>query len=54
MTVNKAEGQTFDWTYGLFAHMIAERQASIEGRLYFEAKQRCQNHPPNIEALAER
>ena len=41
-------------TDGLFAHMIAERQASIEGRLYFEAKQKGQNPPSRIEDIAER
>lgn len=41
-------------TDGLFAHMIAERQASIEGRLYLEAKQKGQNPPSNIEDIAER
>jgi len=37
----------------LIAHMIAERQASIEGRLYFEAKQKGLNPPLNIEDIAK-
>ena len=39
---------------GIFAHMIADRLASIEGRLYLEAKQCGLNPPSNIEALAQK
>ena len=39
---------------GIFAHMIADRLASIEGRLYLEAKQRGLNPPSNIEELAQK
>lgn len=37
----------------LLIHMIAERQASIEGRLFFEAKQEGLKPPLNISQLAE-
>ncbi len=37
----------------LFIHMIAERQASIEGRMFFEARQRGQKPSPNIPKWAE-
>jgi Ti-type conjugative transfer relaxase TraA len=37
----------------LFIHMIAERQASIEGRLYLEAKQEGIKPSTNIPQLAE-
>jgi hypothetical protein len=37
----------------LMIHMIAERQASIEGRLFFEAKAAGQKPSPNIPQLAE-
>jgi Ti-type conjugative transfer relaxase TraA len=39
---------------GIFAHMIAERLASIEGRLYVEAKRNGLNPPSNIEELAQK
>ncbi|MBY0293123.1 MAG: hypothetical protein K2W92_07550, partial [Alphaproteobacteria bacterium] len=39
---------------GIFAHMIAERLASIEGRLYFEAKKNGLKPPSNIEELAQK
>ena len=39
---------------GIFAHMIAERLASIEGRLYFEAKHNGLNPPSNIEEMAQK
>ncbi|MBY0501360.1 MAG: MobA/MobL family protein [Alphaproteobacteria bacterium] len=38
----------------LIAHMITERQASIEGRLYLEAKQKGQSPPFDIANLAEK
>lgn len=38
---------------GIIAHMIAERQASIEGRLYLEARQKGLEPPDNISDLAE-
>ncbi|MBP6951535.1 MAG: AAA family ATPase [Alphaproteobacteria bacterium] len=37
----------------LLIHMIADRQVSIEGRLFFEAKQAGQKPPLNIPQLAE-
>lgn len=37
----------------LFIHMIAERQASIEGRLFLEAKQEGLKPPFNLSKLAE-
>jgi Ti-type conjugative transfer relaxase TraA len=39
---------------GIFAHMIAERLAFIEGRLYLEAKRNGLNPPSNIEELAQK
>ena len=38
----------------LNAHMMAERQASIEGRMYLEAKQRGQTPSSNISEIAKR
>jgi hypothetical protein len=39
---------------GVLAHMVAERLASIEGRLYFEAKQMGLETPSNLLKLAQR
>lgn len=38
----------------LLAHLIAERRASIEGRLYLEAKQRGLKPSPDIEEFAKK
>ena len=48
------EGKFDEDKDGIFAHMIADRLASIEGRLYLEAKQRGINPPSNIEELAQK
>lgn len=37
----------------ILAHSIAERRASIEGRLFLQAKQQVLRTPSNIEALAQ-
>ncbi|HCE95324.1 MAG TPA: hypothetical protein DER04_00940, partial [Holosporales bacterium] len=49
----KDEGE-FKKKDALLAHMIAERQASIEGRLYFEAKKAGKEPSTQIPELAEK
>jgi hypothetical protein len=44
---------SFKESEGLLAHMIAERLASIEGRLYLKAKQQGFKVPSNIAELAQ-
>ncbi len=48
------EGQFNEKKDGLLAHMIAERQASIEGRLYFESKSAGKGPSSKIPELAEK
>ncbi len=48
------EGHFDEKRDNLLAHMIAERQASIEGRLYFEAKKAGKEPSSRIPDLAER
>lgn len=48
------EGRFDEDKDGIFAHMIADRLASIEGRLYLEAKQCGLSPPSNIEELAQK
>src|SRR5690606_35757214 len=47
----KDEGE-FKKGDGIRAHMVAERLASVEGRLYFEAKQGGLAKPSNLSELA--
>ncbi len=49
---NWKDKESFKENEGLLAHMIAERLASIEGRLYLKAKQNGLKTPSNIAELA--
>lgn len=48
------EGHFHEKKDGLLAHMIAERRASIEGRVYFEAKSAGKEPSSRIPELAEK